>query len=154
MLSSGPTPLDLQPCWVCIFSTSKCYCSFPSYNSPGTFTSLYKFLINALPIIIPAIRPRHGKTDSAIAEEDEIDIEAQTTLEVPLEKRKGRLSLTRSAQLVLVRKQTRRWHAALAGAVAGGLAIMWETRSRRGVIAQQLFVRSVFSIHKGKKSYG
>jgi hypothetical protein len=42
---------------------------------------------------------------------------------------------------MLVRKQTRRWHAALAGAVAGGLAILWETRSRRAIIAQQMFVR-------------
>jgi len=65
-------------------------------------------------------------------------------LEVPLEKRKARLSLTKRAQTMLVRKQTQRWHAALAGAIAGGLAIMWETRRRRGVIAQQMFVRYVF----------
>ncbi|KAH9482253.1 hypothetical protein JR316_0004351 [Psilocybe cubensis] len=110
----------------------------------GSFTSLYKFLINALPILIPAIRPKQSTSGSALDDEDnELDVEAQTSLEVPLEKRKGRLSLTKRAQMVLIRKQTRRWHAALAGAVAGGLAIMWEKRSRRGVIAQQLFVRGL-----------
>ncbi|KAF4619751.1 hypothetical protein D9613_004876 [Agrocybe pediades] len=115
----------------------------------GTFTSLYKFLINALPILVPAINPHYKKGDSAIADDDdEVDLEAgrvpaATTLEIPLEKRKGRLSLTKRAQMIMIRKQTRRWHAALAGAIAGGLAIMWETRSRRGVIAQQMFVRGL-----------
>lgn len=70
-----------------------------------------------------------------------MDIENQSTLVIPLEKRKARLSLSKRAQLVLIRKQTRRWHAALAGAIAGGLAIIWEKRNRRGVIAQQMFVR-------------
>lgn len=42
-----------------------------------------------------------------------------------------------------MRKRTRRWHAAFAGAVAGGLAILCEKKGRRGVIAQQLFVRCV-----------
>ncbi|KDR84159.1 hypothetical protein GALMADRAFT_236835 [Galerina marginata CBS 339.88] len=112
----------------------------------GTFTSLYKFLINALPILIPGISPRNAQSldQSALEdEEDGIDLEARTTLEVPFEKRKGRLSLSRRAQLSLIRKQTRRWHAALAGAIAGGLAIMWEKRGRRIGIAQQMFVRGL-----------
>ncbi|KAF9476729.1 hypothetical protein BDN70DRAFT_811756 [Pholiota conissans] len=111
----------------------------------GTFTSLYKFIINALPILIPAINPRNvSKSSSAIEEDEEIDLEIQTTLEVSsIEKRKTRISLSKRAQLVLIRKQTRRWHAALAGAIAGGLAIMWEKRGRRGVIAQQMFVRGL-----------
>ncbi|PPQ69246.1 hypothetical protein CVT26_003658 [Gymnopilus dilepis] len=110
----------------------------------GTFTSLYKFLINALPILIPAIKPRQHM--SAIDDEDdERDVEAlaHMTLEVPLDRRKGRLSLTKNAQMMLIRKRTRRWHAALAGAVAGGLAIMWEKKSRRTVISQQMFVRGL-----------
>lgn len=112
----------------------------------GTFTSLYKFIINALPILIPAINPRHiSKGSSAIEEDDEIDLESQMTSKVPLERRTARMSLSKRAQLVLIRKQTRRWHAALAGAVAGGLAIIWEARRRRGVIAQQMFVRCVYS---------
>ncbi|KAF8956690.1 hypothetical protein BDZ97DRAFT_1850035 [Flammula alnicola] len=114
----------------------------------GTFTSLYKFIINALPILIPAINPRQtSQNTSALDEEDDkVDLEAQLgngTIEVPLEKRRARLSLSKHAQRMLVRKQTRRWHAALAGAVAGGLAIIWEKRNRRGVIAQQMFVRGL-----------
>jgi hypothetical protein len=71
----------------------------------------------------------------------------RTTFEVPLAERRARLSLTANAQLMLVRKRTKRWHAALAGAIAGGLAIMFEIRSRRTVIGQQMFVRFVFYMH-------
>ncbi|KAJ7859259.1 hypothetical protein B0H13DRAFT_2237517 [Mycena leptocephala] len=46
-------------------------------------------------------------------------------------------------QMGLVRKRTRRWHSALAGAIAGGLAILWEKRNRRVIIAQQVFVRGL-----------
>lgn len=44
-----------------------------------------------------------------------------------------------------MRKKTRRWHAVVAGAIAGGLAILFERSKggRRTVIAQQLFVRFV-----------
>ena len=89
---------------------------------------------------------KYQNRSSAVFSDDEIDLEAgskRAILEVPLEKRKARLSLTKRAQIMLVRKQTRRWHAALAGAVAGGLAIMWEKRTRQGLIAQQMFVRCV-----------
>ncbi len=48
-----------------------------------------------------------------------------------------RLSLTTRTQFILIRKQTRRRHAALAGGIAGGLAIMWEKRGRRTFIGQQ-----------------
>ena len=77
---------------------------------------------------------------SAIEDED---LEQGSTLEVPLQKRKARLSLSVRAQMQmsLIRKRTRRWHAALAGGIAGGLAIIWEKRNRRGVIGQQMFVR-------------
>ncbi|TFK43977.1 hypothetical protein BDQ12DRAFT_623280 [Crucibulum laeve] len=109
----------------------------------GTFTSVYKFLINALPILIPALNP--SQSASALGDDDEAaKLEAGLkTVEVPLAKRSARLSLSARAQLVLIRKKTRRWHAALAGAVAGGLAIMWEKRSRRAIIAQQMFVRGL-----------
>lgn len=124
---------------------------------------MYKFLLNALPLLIPAIRPSRPRAASTFAEdddEDDIALESQSkpahyayasygptashpsnTLIVPLSERRARLSLSAHAQLLLVRKRTRRWHAALAGAVAGGLAVMWETRGRRVTIAQQLFVR-------------
>lgn len=108
----------------------------------GTFTSVYKFIINSLPILIPALSP----PDSSNAVDEVDDLEAQlptTTLEVPTNRRKARLSLSTRTQLILIRKRTRRWHAALAGAIAGALAIVWEKRTRRGLIAQQLFVRLV-----------
>ena len=57
------------------------------------------------------------------------------------ERRRGRLSFRAQAHEVWVDKQTRRWYAILAGAVAGGAGIMFEKRSRRIVIGQQLFVR-------------
>jgi hypothetical protein len=111
----------------------------------GTFVSTYKFLINAIPLLKSRTPPRESPfTDD---EEDE-DIEAAAalkgnTLTVPLANRKARLSLSKEAQAVLIRKKTRKWHAALAGAVAGGLAVMWESRSRRRDIAQQMFVRGL-----------
>lgn len=112
---------------------------------------MYKFLLNALPILIPAMNPtkpyHNAVSDSPFHDED---LEAgptashpRSTLEVPLTKRTARLSLSAQAQLVFLRKRTRKWHAAFAGALASGLAIMWEKRSRRGIIAQQLFVRCV-----------
>ncbi|KAG6887777.1 hypothetical protein C0995_012800 [Termitomyces sp. Mi166 len=125
----------------------------------GTFTSIYKFLLNALPLLIPALNlptpkplPILSAGDSSetpfLTDVEEVNAgptaERPTTLlRVPLKKRSARLSLSTNAQLVLIRKKTRRWHAALAGAIAGGLAILWEKRGRRGVIAQQLFVRGL-----------
>ena len=109
----------------------------------GTFTSLYKFLINALPILIPALNPSEGP---------KLSLELPLPVTAPTEKganadetttQEQRAHLTARAQLVLIRKSVRRWHAALAGAVAGGLAIMCEKRNRRGVISQQMFVRYV-----------
>ena len=107
-------------------------------------------MINALPILIPAINPPRttaSRSASAIDDEEEeealpLDVEEHFTR---AGKRKARLSLSTRAQLVLVRKQTRRWHAALAGGLAGALAIMWEKRSRRVFIGQQMFVRLVWS---------
>lgn len=111
-------------------------------TTSGTFTSLYKFLINSLPILIPAINPRDVEC---------CDLEASlaaghptSAVEFPFADCNAHLALSKRAQEILVRKKTRKWHAALAGAVAGGLAIIWEARSRRGVIAQQMFVRCVY----------
>ncbi|KAJ7634980.1 hypothetical protein FB45DRAFT_910404 [Roridomyces roridus] len=118
----------------------------------GTFASVYKFLINALPILFPAIKPR---LLSSPFDEDEDDDErlnlprtvsypnSGTTSPVLRRRRSARLSLSANAHMALIRKRTRRWHAALAGAIAGSLAILWEKRNRRGVIAQQMFVRGL-----------
>ncbi|KAJ7104424.1 hypothetical protein B0H15DRAFT_896901 [Mycena belliarum] len=117
----------------------------------GTFAALYKFMINALPILIPAIKPRPRVLSSAFEDDDEEEMDLPRTVSYPASgpatplhrRRAARLSLSAHAQMVLVRKRTRRWHSALAGALAGSLAILWEKRSRRGVIAQQMFVRGL-----------
>ncbi|KAJ7211172.1 hypothetical protein GGX14DRAFT_623662 [Mycena pura] len=122
----------------------------------GTFASLYKFLINALPILIPAIKPRPRTFSSAFDEEDDDDtIELPRIVSYPnsgsatpsvfnhRRRRSARLSLSAHAQMALIRKRTRRWHAALAGAIAGSLAILWEKQSRRAIIGQQMFVRGL-----------
>lgn len=62
------------------------------------------------------------------------------------ETRRGRLSFRAQAHETWVRKKTRRWHAVVAGAVAGGIGIMFEKRSRRIAIGQQLFVRYVCDV--------
>ncbi|TFK61036.1 hypothetical protein BDN72DRAFT_485408 [Pluteus cervinus] len=116
----------------------------------GTFTSLYKFLLNALPIVIPAMNPR------TLVDVDNVEQGLSTehptnTLEVPLSKRTARLSLSQHAQEIIIRKKTRKWHAALAGAISGGLAIMWEARSRRGVISQQIGLQGSYNSYTKKR---
>ena len=107
----------------------------------GSFVSIYKATLNALLILIPVNQP--ASPPSPFDDDDE-DIEAAPTpFEVPLIARQPRLSLSAQAHQVWVHKETRRWHSMLAGALAGGLAVMFEKRSRRVVIAQQLFVRYV-----------
>ncbi|KIK70861.1 hypothetical protein GYMLUDRAFT_32929 [Collybiopsis luxurians FD-317 M1] len=126
----------------------------------GSFVSLYKFLLNALPFVIPSIRTRQNDFPSAFDDEDEeagdsipttvFDVSVPPTpsnAQAPLlshqRQRTERLSLSTQAQRILIRKKTKRWHAALAGAVAGGLGVLWETRGRRVTIAQQMFVRGL-----------
>ncbi|EEB95512.1 hypothetical protein MPER_05507 [Moniliophthora perniciosa FA553] len=145
----------------------------------GSFASIYKFLLNALPLYVPSIRPQR-EYNPAFLDEEEHDFNDSlptTVFDVPVPptpggpiqvralqfhfrnmpisrnalqmkrpqrpKRSERLSLSTQAQRILIRKKTKKWHAALAGAIAGGLAIMFEKRGRRVTIAQQLFVRSV-----------
>ncbi|KAJ7691575.1 hypothetical protein B0H17DRAFT_934866 [Mycena rosella] len=111
----------------------------------GTFAALYKFLLNALPILIPAMHPSTHDLPSTFDKEEDSESSSDSGLSTPglRGRRPPRLSLSAHAQMVLVRKRTRRWHSALAGAISGGLAILWEKRSRRSVIAQQFFVRGL-----------
>lgn len=104
----------------------------------GTFTSVYKFLINALPILIPALSHPQSSTREIVRGSDLEAARIPSTVVGPANRR---LSLSARTQLILIRKKTRRWHAALAGAIAGSIAITLEKRSRRSLIAQQLFVR-------------
>ncbi|KAJ7867694.1 hypothetical protein B0H14DRAFT_3084106 [Mycena olivaceomarginata] len=104
----------------------------------GTFAALYKFLVNALPILIPACPSTAPSEESITSTSSPYD-----RLATPgLRRRAPSLSLSAHAQMIIVRKRTRRWESALAGAISG-LAIFWEKRSRRVVIAQQLFVRGL-----------
>ena len=56
---------------------------------------------------------------------------------------KTKLSAQAVAHEIWVRKKGRRWHAFVAGALSGALAIMFEPKRRRVGIAQQMFVRYV-----------
>lgn len=122
---------------------------------PGSFSSIYKFLLNALPILLPTskrprpspfVLPNTGTStpfplESALDEEDPLgDTESTGT---PLATRRGRLSLSAQAHQVWIRKKTRRWQSVLAGSVAGGIAIMLEKKNNRLGVAQQMFVRCV-----------
>ncbi|KAJ7670442.1 hypothetical protein B0H17DRAFT_1162151 [Mycena rosella] len=125
----------------------------------GTFTALYKLLINALPILIPAMNLRPRVLSSTFKDNEE-DFPRPVSYPnsgpvTPLHQRRrsARLSLSAHAQMVLIRKRTRRWHAALAGPISGCLAILWEKHNRRGVIAQQMFVRGLqgtYNSYSGK----
>lgn len=130
---------------------------------PGSFASIYKFLLNALPILLPTSkRPRASifslppgtgsatpydqdieSQSSALSMEPLISDNSFRTDQILLSERKGRLSLTAQAHQVWVRKKTRRWQSVLAGSVAGGLAIMCEKKGNRMGVAQQMFVRYV-----------
>ncbi|KAK7044527.1 hypothetical protein R3P38DRAFT_167822 [Favolaschia claudopus] len=109
----------------------------------GTFASLYKFLINGLPILPPSIRSSKEEDTALDSPLDSDDSDTGIATPGLRRRRAPRLSLSAHAQMILVRKRTHRWHSALAGAISGGLAILWEKRSRRAVIAQQVFVRGL-----------
>ena len=102
----------------------------------GSFVTLYKLILNALPILLPSRPPELPPTPFDDSE-DEIELLPKQTTHP----RRVRFSLSTHAQQVWVRKRTRRWHAALAGAIAGSIAVMFEKRSRRIAVAQQMFVR-------------
>ncbi|KAG8219105.1 hypothetical protein J3R82DRAFT_4871 [Butyriboletus roseoflavus] len=106
----------------------------------GSFVALYKTMLNALPIVLP-VTP--SSPPSPFEEDEEDESVSVTPVEISLSKREPRLSLSAQAHQQWVQKQTRRWHAVVAGAIAGGVAIMFEKRSRRLIIAQQLFVRGL-----------
>ncbi|CCL99910.1 uncharacterized protein FIBRA_01935 [Fibroporia radiculosa] len=137
----------------------------------GSFVAVYKFILNALPVLLPHSSPpvRRSSThhtrsrtllqaslrpsayaspfDSPFSGEEldeslSEDIEMATP-EVLRGSRHARLSMSAQAHQVWVWRRTRQWHAILAGALAGAIAIMFEKRGRRVAIAQQLFVRGL-----------
>ncbi|KAI5993509.1 hypothetical protein EDD15DRAFT_2135963, partial [Pisolithus albus] len=103
----------------------------------GSFVALYKFTLNALPILLP--QPSEPPPFPFGDSEDESEPVTPDPIIPSSSQRRVRFSLSAHALEVWVRKRTHRWHAALAGALAGSLAIMFEKPSRRIAIAQQLF---------------
>lgn len=126
---------------------------FTSIRSPSYLTSL-----SYPPTPTSNLRP-NSLPSSALDDDDDEDDETPSPSSSPLTidsqrmrtdgtllaHRRARLSTTAQMRQVWVRKKTRRWHAVVAGAIAGGLAILFERSKggRRTVIAQQLFVRFV-----------
>lgn len=139
MLSLERVRLGSLLCWVCRFDPSSLVDDL--HLSLGAFVALYKTILNALPIVLPVALS--SPPPSPFEEDKEDESVPATPLEIPLSERQPRLSLSAQAHQQWVRKQTRRWHAVIAGAIAGGVSIMFEKRSRRLNFAQQLFVRSV-----------
>jgi hypothetical protein len=132
-------------------------------TSTGSFVTLYRVILNALPLLFPANVPLReslrnlfstlfstqdehddfGLDDSPTSSSTPSPLRAQSlALHIsPGERREARLSSSAQAHQSWVRRKTRRWHSILAGAIAGFVAVSFEKRSRQNVIAQQLFVR-------------
>lgn len=135
----------------------------------GSFTFLYKFILNALPLIpIPDQLSVVRSTRRNHLRKRELDLESCSSLpgtelstgqQTPLmmhsrsaqkrlvdeetkqemEGRRGsRLSM--QSQVLYSRLESARWHAIIAGAIAG-FSVLWEKKTRRITIAQQVFVR-------------
>lgn len=163
--SLAPTHGDSQLCSVRVIPTlppSPAPLTQPA-TCAGSFVGLYKLILNALPLVLPSPRPpviprsisrsrskfrsdhRHRlhlseDNDAALVleEDEDADVEPRGRF---LSDRRGRLSISAQAHQMWVRKKTRRWYSVAAGALAGGLAILWEKEGRRVGIAQQMFVR-------------
>ncbi|KAI0329609.1 hypothetical protein GY45DRAFT_1304427 [Cubamyces sp. BRFM 1775] len=128
----------------------------------ASFVGLYKFLLNSLPILLPQPQPKdttHARTRSLFRAalpsgsgkaptDSPFDDESVEEAELGLPQRTrgsrhARLSVSAQAHQQWVRKRTRWWYSAFAGAAAGAIAIMFEKKSRRVGIAQQMFVRGL-----------
>ncbi|KAH9833869.1 uncharacterized protein C8Q71DRAFT_179302 [Rhodofomes roseus] len=131
--------------------------SFRFATMLGSFVAIYKFVLNALPILLsppstsptlPHHSPAHprssfhvsGPSESPFHEEEEDDLEMQPRRRPT---RQARLSTSAQAHQVWVHKRTRRWYSVLAGSAAGAIAVCFEKKSRRVAIAQQMFVRGL-----------
>ncbi|KAF8489481.1 hypothetical protein F5888DRAFT_1746487 [Russula emetica] len=127
----------------------------------GSFVTLYRVLLNAFPLLFPVNAPFRLNNLRSLTEQSEslspsapLQVNGSVTCDsepdperdnllVDSEKRSARLSSAARAHQTWLRKRSARWHSIVAGAVAGGVAISFESFSRRNVIAQQLFVRGL-----------
>jgi hypothetical protein len=140
----------------------------------GSFTFLYKYILNALPLIpLPDQLSILRSVRQNRLRKRELDLESGSSLPSPpgtglstgqqtplmmhsrsAEKRlmdekskqetEGRRGsrLSMQSQVLYSRLDSARWHAVVAGAIAG-LSVLWEKKTRRITIAQQVFVRCV-----------
>ena len=138
--------------------------------------ALYRTILNALPIISPAnltlrenVRNLFASLVTTRDEQDDdfvLDNSPPSSLAAsppprpslqlhnsPGDRREARLSSSAQVHQIWARRKTRRWHSVLAGAIAGVIAISFEKRSRRDVIAQQLFVRHVSTSPSNSVTY-
>lgn len=106
--------------------------------SPGSFVSIYKYILNALPLLYQPPESQHPFID-----DDDEDIQLDPPRPMNKRVRQLRLSASGRARQAWARKRTKVWFSVAAGAIAGGAAITFEKRSRRVAIGQQMFVRSV-----------
>ncbi|KAI8989851.1 hypothetical protein BD414DRAFT_536221 [Trametes punicea] len=128
----------------------------------ASFVGLYKFILNALPILLPQPQPKEtthararslfraslsgGASKAAVDSPFDDETLEDAELRVPQRRqssRQARLSASAQAHQLWVRKRTRWWYSAFAGALSGAIAITFEKRSRRAGIAQQMFVRGL-----------
>lgn len=122
--------------------------------------AIYKFVLNSLPILLPppvrtmsptrlrsqlrAQLPSLSTSASPFNEnEDDLEDNLLPSDVQYLTERQPRLSSSAQQHQLWARKRTRRWYSILAGALAGGVSILFEKRSNRLGIAQQMFVRYV-----------
>ena len=120
----------------------------------ASFTFVYKFVLNSLPLLpiherlsILLLTPHTER--SCPVDEERDDLPPQ---QISIPPNLYRVSPTTNGSNFDATNPTAaakknhsrlvvpRWHAALAGALAG-LSIVWEKKSRRTMISQQLFVR-------------
>jgi hypothetical protein len=129
---------------------------YSTYVQTGSFVTLYRVLLNAFPLLFPANTSSTEQSESLspsallqVNDSATCDSEPDPPrydLLVDSEERTARLSSAAKAHQTWLRKRSTRWHSIVAGAVAGGVAISFESFSRRKVIAQQLFVRRVLNV--------
>lgn len=98
------------------------------------------------PLVIPS-KPRRARfADDLIQADRSRSREARAETAKHALRHPGHLSRSTQAAFSLWREkgyEYRRWHATVAGAVAGAMAILFEKKARRLGIAQQLFVRGL-----------
>ncbi|KDQ15512.1 hypothetical protein BOTBODRAFT_108502 [Botryobasidium botryosum FD-172 SS1] len=111
----------------------------------GTFVSLYKFILNSLRFLPPLSHLRKKWLGAQSSPRFQPITPPSPVTPAYLEMGQIHLTephLTYSAFVAQWKISGKRWHATLAGSIAG-LAILCETKARRVTIAQQMFVRGL-----------